>query len=208
MSYGSGRYSAQDPAGLFRQFDKDNSGQLDLEEFTTAVRKGGALSRKDVSDVELRKLFRAIDIDRDGSIGIDEFTSFVWGSSSSGATDEQKLTGPVKTTSVAHITAIVPTPIRAIIRASKSLNSPPFLGPIYDTSCPEQVAWGQQNEEKRIAKKQQEEAAKIKAEEEQLRKKKMHKKPISVDRQEKLVKRLYGEEILTNRPRSPPGSTA
>lgn len=106
MSYGSGRYSRQDPASVFQQFDKDNSGELDQEEFFAAVRKGGGLTKRDVSDRELLKLFRTVDSDGDGMINIDEFTVFVWGGSK--ITDSGKeVSGPIKTTSAAHIASIV-----------------------------------------------------------------------------------------------------
>lgn len=106
MSYGSGRYSAQDPSSLFRQFDKDHSGELDQEEFFAAVRKGGRLTKRDVSDGELMKLFRTVDSDGDGMIDIDEFTVFVWGGSKT--TDAGKeVSGPTRTTSTAHIASIV-----------------------------------------------------------------------------------------------------
>ena len=106
MSYGSGRYSRQDPASLFQQFDKNNSGELDQEEFFSAVRKGGGMTKRDISDGELLKLFRAVDSDGDGMINIDEFTVFVWGGSK--ITDSGKeVSGPIKTTSAAHIASIV-----------------------------------------------------------------------------------------------------
>ena len=38
MSYST---KGQDPRGLFAHFDRDNNGQLSLEEFHNAIRKGG-----------------------------------------------------------------------------------------------------------------------------------------------------------------------
>jgi CRP-like cAMP-binding protein len=170
MSYGSGKYSGQDPGSLFRQFDKDSSGELDQEEFFTAVRKGGGLTKRDVSDAELRKLFRAVDEDGDGSINIDEFTVFVWGGSRKTNSGEE-VSGPIKTTSVAHIASI--------------------------------VAWGQQNEERRSTKRREEEEARAKAEDAEIAKKALHKRPISTDQAESLVKRLYGEELNRSTGQSP-----
>ena len=78
LSYGS---TGQDPAKLFKHYDRDNSGSLDMAEFTQAVRKGGHLSKHDILDGELRSLFRTIDDDNSGEISIDEMTEFVWGTS-------------------------------------------------------------------------------------------------------------------------------
>ena len=50
-----------------------------MAEFTQAVRKGGKLTKNDITDGELRQLFRAIDEDGGGTISIDEMTEFVWG---------------------------------------------------------------------------------------------------------------------------------
>ena len=76
LSYSS---TGQDPTALFRHYDRDNSGELDMAEFTQAVRKGGKLTKNDITDGELRQLFRAIDEDGGGTISIDEMTEFVWG---------------------------------------------------------------------------------------------------------------------------------
>ena len=76
LSYSS---TGQDPTALFRHYDRDNSGELDMAEFTQAVRKGGMLTKNDITDGELRQLFRAIDEDGGGTISIDEMTEFVWG---------------------------------------------------------------------------------------------------------------------------------
>ena len=59
LSYGQ---HGQDPKKLFEHFDRDNSGQLDEEEFHNAVRKGGNLTAAMLSDAAISKLFRAIDV--------------------------------------------------------------------------------------------------------------------------------------------------
>ena len=76
LSYGT---SGQDPALLLRRYDRDKNGKLDHQEFTMAIRKGGQMSKSDVTDTELRELFRAADVDGDGVLSINELTAFVWG---------------------------------------------------------------------------------------------------------------------------------
>ena len=44
-----------------------------------AIRKGGQISKSDVTDTELRELFRAADVDGDGVLSINELTAFVGG---------------------------------------------------------------------------------------------------------------------------------
>jgi hypothetical protein len=74
-SYGLG---GQDPRKLLKKFDKDGGGELDMEEFTEAIRKGGHLTKKDISDDDLHHVFQSFDVDGDGSVGIDELTDVVW----------------------------------------------------------------------------------------------------------------------------------
>ena len=50
-----------------------------MKEFIAAVRKGGAMSKQDISDADLKQIFRAADKDKGGTIGIAELTAFVWG---------------------------------------------------------------------------------------------------------------------------------
>jgi len=74
-------YSAagQDPMKLFQQYDHDNSGELDFEEFCNAVRKGGQMTPSMISDRELAALFQAVDGDGSGDVSIEELREFVWG---------------------------------------------------------------------------------------------------------------------------------
>lgn len=68
----------QDPMKLFRQYDHDNSGDLDFAEFCNAVRKGGQMKQSMISDAELAALFDAVDGDGSGDISILELQAFVW----------------------------------------------------------------------------------------------------------------------------------
>ena len=68
----------QDPRRLFEHYDRNNSGTLELTEFSAAVRKGGGLTTQVMSDKELEAVFRSADADADGHVDIDELTAFVW----------------------------------------------------------------------------------------------------------------------------------
>lgn len=68
-----------DPAEIFRRYDKDGSGALDLGEFRTAVRKGGKIPPATMTDADLRRLFNAVDTDGSGEVSIEELIAFVWG---------------------------------------------------------------------------------------------------------------------------------
>ena len=75
-----------DPAGLFRQLDKDGSGSLELQEFKGAVRKQGKIHAAVMSDVMLENVFRAMDLDGGGSIGAEELVQFLGPEAASGGT--------------------------------------------------------------------------------------------------------------------------
>jgi hypothetical protein len=62
---------------LFRHYDRDNSGELDFEEFRQAVRKDVKMKSSDVTDVELREVFDHVDSDKGGTIGLSEFKSLM-----------------------------------------------------------------------------------------------------------------------------------
>ena len=94
LSYGP---KGQDPTKLFNHYDRDNSGELNFQEFKAAVRKGGHLSAAMLSDRDLKQLFEAVDSDGSDDVSIDELTAFVWGtggddlnSSKETAVDEQQ----------------------------------------------------------------------------------------------------------------------
>ena len=75
----------QDFAALFRHYDRDNSGELDFDEFRRAVRKDGKLTEEVVADADLEKMFAAVDADGGGSIGLDEFEELLGASGPSRA---------------------------------------------------------------------------------------------------------------------------
>ncbi len=58
----------------FRKVDKDNSGEIDIEEFTSLIvdiAKKGDIEAP--SEEEIKRIFDILDKDKGGSIGIDEF---------------------------------------------------------------------------------------------------------------------------------------
>jgi hypothetical protein len=73
-SYGMG---GQDPRKLLKRFDRDGGGELDLKEFTALLRKGGHMTKREISDEELRQMFDSLDADGSGAVGIEELTDFV-----------------------------------------------------------------------------------------------------------------------------------
>ena len=62
-----------------RYYDRDNSGELDFDEFRKAARKDAKLTKNEVSDVQLQKLFNRVDTDGGGTIGLDEFVQLLEG---------------------------------------------------------------------------------------------------------------------------------
>ena len=63
---------------IFEMYDDDASGELDIEEFTTAVRMDLGVSEGTMSPPELKLLFRAVDADGSGEVDADEFTSWLF----------------------------------------------------------------------------------------------------------------------------------
>ena len=57
---------------IFKKYDDDNSGELELDEFTRAVREECQLSEDAVPDSEIEELFGVIDSDQSGAIDSDE----------------------------------------------------------------------------------------------------------------------------------------
>ena len=66
-----------DYAKLFRHYDRDNSGSLELDEFMSAIRRDAKIPKKDVSDRDLEAVFAAVDDDGGGSVDIDEFVAWL-----------------------------------------------------------------------------------------------------------------------------------
>uniref|UniRef100_K3X5P9 EF-hand domain-containing protein n=1 Tax=Globisporangium ultimum (strain ATCC 200006 / CBS 805.95 / DAOM BR144) TaxID=431595 RepID=K3X5P9_GLOUD len=84
----------------FRQFDKDNSGQIMLSEFEAAIRELGV--DKYLSDQEIKSLMRRFDPNSSGAIDYDEFLRFNLAESTS--TSSRKLCiSPVMDPAVHHI---------------------------------------------------------------------------------------------------------
>ena len=66
-----------DYAKLFRHYDRDNSGDLEVEEFMSAIRRDAKIPKKEVSDKELAAVFAAVDEDGGGSVDIEEFVAWL-----------------------------------------------------------------------------------------------------------------------------------
>ena len=62
---------------LFQKYDEDGSGELDVEEFTNAVRTDLNIPQEQLPDHELRKMFYAVDLDRGGSVDSHEFVTWL-----------------------------------------------------------------------------------------------------------------------------------
>ena len=57
--------------------DKDGGGDIEYEEFATAVRKKGKLSSFTTTDAQLREVFDACDLDGGGTIDVEELADFL-----------------------------------------------------------------------------------------------------------------------------------
>lgn len=62
---------------VFAKCDKDQSGYLDLQEFTYAVRQALNVPENAICDYELRTLFNEMDADRSGGVNIEELMNFL-----------------------------------------------------------------------------------------------------------------------------------
>ena len=62
---------------VFRYYDDDGSGELDIEEFTRAMRLDCEIPRHKIPDDGLIKLFNTIDGDGGGTIDAEEFAGFL-----------------------------------------------------------------------------------------------------------------------------------
>ena len=74
LSYSSG---GEDWDKLFRHYDRDNSGDLDYEEFRRAIRKDVGLDATMMTDEEVREMFDTLDSSGDGKIDLTEFRTAV-----------------------------------------------------------------------------------------------------------------------------------
>jgi len=73
-SYTSG---GMDFRGMFRMFDRDGNGTLDLGELKALVRKHLKIPPRDISSVELDALFAFLDEDGGGTLDMDELVKFL-----------------------------------------------------------------------------------------------------------------------------------
>ena len=64
-------------AKLFREQDKDHSGQIGWGEFVSMCRKVLKLTGDDASEASLRHVFRQLDKDQSGEISVEELIAFV-----------------------------------------------------------------------------------------------------------------------------------
>lgn len=62
---------------MFRFYDKDNSGELDFEEFCEAIRKQARISAEEIPDDGLQIIFDDVDADGGGTVDILEFVEWL-----------------------------------------------------------------------------------------------------------------------------------
>ena len=84
----------QDPGKLFKQFNTDNSGHLDVLEFRNAVRKAGQITQEMMSDKAIMRLFREMDTDGGGSVTVEDLTGFLWGASPASSPNVSRTASP------------------------------------------------------------------------------------------------------------------
>jgi Ca2+-binding EF-hand superfamily protein len=72
-------YGGKDYGKLFRQYDRDNSGEIGWEEFRLVVRKEAKITAAMMTEQEVRELFRYVDESGDGSISLEEFVALFQG---------------------------------------------------------------------------------------------------------------------------------
>ena len=61
-----------------RSDDTDGSGELDMKEFATAVRKDLAIGDDIITDAELESLFKQVDVDGGGEVDAEEFVQWLF----------------------------------------------------------------------------------------------------------------------------------
>ena len=68
LALGAGVVNDSHWTALFARYDKDGSGELDVEEFRRAIRLDAKVSRATMSDEEINQIFDWVDIDGGGSV--------------------------------------------------------------------------------------------------------------------------------------------
>eukprot|EP00750_Incisomonas_marina_P020893 INCI4109.2.p1 GENE.INCI4109.2~~INCI4109.2.p1 ORF type:complete len:459 (+),score=117.26 INCI4109.2:160-1536(+) len=71
------RLGGVDVRAAFRDFDRDNSELLEMDEFIGILRTQAKISKAQLSDEQLQCVFHAVDTDQSGSVDIEEFTAWV-----------------------------------------------------------------------------------------------------------------------------------
>jgi Ca2+-binding EF-hand superfamily protein len=69
---------------LFKFYDRDNSSKLNLQEFTSALRRDAKLTVTALSDSAVAHLFAALDSDHSGSLSLQEFVAWLEAGSGGG----------------------------------------------------------------------------------------------------------------------------
>jgi Ca2+-binding EF-hand superfamily protein len=77
---------------LFARYDLDGSGELDMDEFTKAIRADLAITPELLSNEEVSQLFAAVDTDGGGQIDITEFMDWLFGASLTAGRSEKSIT--------------------------------------------------------------------------------------------------------------------
>jgi Ca2+-binding EF-hand superfamily protein len=130
MRAASYRDGGQNWDKLFQQYDRDGSGELDLEEFTRAIRRDAGVTRAIFSDDDLDRLFKRIDVDSSGEINAEEFAQFIAWKPSARAAEHAGTDGmsyaeklQLRNTGVPFVAEYICVR-RAVLREGPSLDSP------------------------------------------------------------------------------------
>ena len=70
-------YGGIDVVKLFQHYDRDNSGELDMDEFLSALRRDAKVPRGSVPDEQLREVFYRVDTDNSGTVDTQEFVEWL-----------------------------------------------------------------------------------------------------------------------------------
>jgi Ca2+-binding EF-hand superfamily protein len=64
---------------IFRRFDKDGSGQLDIDEVRQALRRSLKVPPSLISDLQIKSLCKQLDADQSGAVSVEEIVDFLAG---------------------------------------------------------------------------------------------------------------------------------